>query len=495
MSNNRLRRFLPSANPQKFALATALLLPLMTFQSITPTLAQVAPTADNICTTEKNCDRRRPYFYWAPPPNCAPAAGALLPYLAVSGFISNSSSIPPIPNQYTLVNQSINRSLQMTGTPYKDAIVGAPDRTDALSGQGGGDTYVVGNQSRGLTGPLGIGDTFSIEPVPPTGEADRVFLNSGATLLPDYIYLNTPLEQAGGLVAIAPLPQVGGTWSASPYPGTITVAGSNSLLGPPIFPIPYRTSNLECRSGSFVSALSQPARIFELARLANHGQTRSIFPLAMVARPLLLDLSAGLLRLSAWLSQLTPIQTRSIQTTPSNRLAQTPIPGVPQISGFVATGERYDLLILPEKSYTNPLLNSNSENLISVVSGFNILQTKQALPPSAQTRRQTLPPQGNNRLNTSQYALFYFRESGLLVFSYNKEPLGSNKNHGKIIAQLQDRDGRPLVLPTKTLGTDTVAQAPFLAFQADDTPPRDARLTPSKPGTNCKTANCKLHGS
>jgi hypothetical protein len=383
----------------------------------------------------------------------------------------------------------------MTGTTTKDVIVGSPNRSDSLSGQGGGDTYVVGNQSRGITGPLSSGDTFSIEPVPPTGEADRVTLDSGATTLPDYIYLSTPLEQVGGLVGIAPLPQPNppGGWGTFPYPGTITVAGSEALptTSPLIAPNKYNAL-LDCISEKFI-ALAQPARSFELARRVSQGPWKSFFPLAMVARPLPFNLSEGLLRLSTWLNQYPPVRWTN-QTKPSKEPAQTHIPGVPQIKGLVVTGDRADRLILPDKDYVNPLFKSDSENLISVVSGIKILQGERAVSSTEDARNHVLTRQANNQLDTSRYALFYFSDSGLLVFSYNQKPLGSEGNHGKIIAQLQSEEGRPLVLPTQTLVNDSVAQASFLSIQTTDTAPQDGRLSPPTPSTHCHASACTPYG-
>jgi hypothetical protein len=347
---------------------------------------------------------------------------------------------------------------------------------------------VVGNQSKGLIKYFTPGTDQTFGPVPSTGEADEVNLAAGTTA-PDYVYLDTSLERTGGPVQIAP-PSVGS--STSPYPGTITVAGSNALPTDShlIVRNTYNESS-DCLSG--LMALTQPARSFELARRVSQGPWKSFFPLAMVARPLPLNLSAGLLRLSTWLSQYPPVRWNN-HTKPNKEPVQTQIPGVPLIKGLVVTGDRADRLILPDKDYVNPLFKSGSENLISVVSGIKILQGERAPSSTEDAREQVLPSQANNQLDTSRYALFYFSDSGLLVFSYNQKPLGSEGNHGKIIAQLQSEEGRPLVLPTQTLGNDRVARASFLAVQPTKTAPQDGRQSPPKPSTHCHASACTPYG-
>jgi hypothetical protein len=147
--------------------------------------------------------------------------------------------------------------------------------------------------------------------------------------------------------------------------------------------------------------------------------------------------------------------------------------------GFGLTAGNRDLIILPPADFRfegQPILEAFPPGKpipVLVVDRGRFLPP-QVVSPEIQKQLQS-QSRGLATVSSSVAPLVYFRQSGLLVFSQNSQPLGSSGNPGVVIAVLLDRQGRPLVLPAS--GEPTLYPARFLSFTppqrtADWNPPR-----------------------
>jgi hypothetical protein len=463
-----------------------------------PATAQTFPLKDqNICKKESSCDSgitasRR--FFWVPPASCPSVNPYTRPTLIPANGSHNSQ--PRVPNKFTLFNRYSPRVLQANGTLYKDVFVGTENVRDILDGSsGGGDTFIVGSGTSAISFDFATGDRYSWE-TPPAGESDDVYLTAGVSNQPEYIYIYTPLERSGGRVGLAPRRTGTGTYD-NPYPLETIVYGAQEippgLLGggfcDPVASLTSITSSL--------IAMVNPGfgSLLKIAPFVSYPSIHLV-PSRAKAHPQA-DLTSGG-------SDFPPYKKPS-EAPPLTLLHNMPgIPGIPRILNLSTEEGSSDLLILPTELFNNSVLgvgelkDSRSDRgrymrptyPISVLGDFRMVASAKsgfARTDKSHMQRYSQSAASLEKIRTDRYPLFYFSDSGLLVFSSNDRPLGSKENPGRVIAQLLDGKGQPLVLPVK--GPEPVFNAEFLAFKplepvikAVQTPPPPLACSPSKTG-------------
>ncbi len=439
----------------------------------------------NICAKVASCEagaQAPSRFFWRPPQSCASSPPRASAYTRLTLIPNNGShagaSGTRTPNRFTLDNryQPSFRTLQANGTPNKDVFVGTANVRDILSGSsGGGDTFVAGS---GTLLPSSFyfagGDRVSWEP-PPPGESDDVILTSGASDQPEYIYVYTPLEQTGGRVGLPP--KRSGSTYINDYPLETIVYGADWIQSIPNPSQPLCdpvTAALQPISSTLI-ALANPGlgALLKLGPIIRQ-QPNLIGPSRQTPATSCSDQPPDSLLPSC----LGPPQNPGLTSV----LKKPGYPRVPRIINLSVKNSLPDLLILPSELYSNRDFGVGTPSDQRAAMADNTRHSSDYMRPSypikVLTSLRVLPSrQGSERLiinkrnspvptsiiPTDKYPLFYFSDTGLLVFSSNTLPLGSRQNPGRVIAQLLDDRGRPLVLPVTQ--DQPVFQARFLAFK------------------------------
>lgn len=438
----------------------------------------------NICARVAFCEvgaQATSRFFWRPPQSCASSPPRASAYTRLTLIPNNGSHAGPsgtrTPNRFTLDNryQPSFRTLQANGTPDKDVFVGTANVRDILSGSsGGGDTFVAGSGTLlPSTFSFDNGDRVSWEP-PPPGESDDVILTSGASDQPEYIYVYTPLEQTGGRVGLPPR-RVGSTYSNN-YPLEAIVYGAdwiNSVANPSP-PSCDPVADLRPISSTLI-ALANPGlgALLKLGPIITQQPTR-IGPSRQTPVTLCSDQPPD--------SNLPPCSGQPQNPGLTSVLKKPGYPRVPRIINLSVKNAIPDLLILPSEFYSNRYFGVGTPSdqraaiadktlhssdymrpsyPIKVLKSLRVLPSRQEGERSIENERHSPVP--TSIIPTDRYPLFYFSDTGLLVFSSNTSPLGSRQNPGRVIAQLLDDRGRPLVLPVTP--DQPVFQARFLAFK------------------------------
>lgn len=497
-THNSPGKLLP-LDPMKWRISPLFTITAIAFAFGVPATGQMFPLVDrNICKKESSCEAgltAPQRFFWVPPALCPPVN----PYTRATLIPSNGShgSDPRTPNKFALFNRYLPRVLQANGTLNKDVFVGTENVRDILDGSsGGGDTFIVGSGTSAISFDFATGDRYSLETLP-AGESDDVYLTAGPSNQPEYIYIYTPLERSGGRVGLAPRRNTATGAYDNPYPLETLVYGAQAippglLSGGTCDPLASLTSIT-----SSLIAMVNPGvgSILKIAPFVSYPSIHLV-PTRAIAHTQANLTSGG--------SDFPPYK-KPPETPPLALLHNKPgIPGIPRILNLSTERGSSDLLILPAELFNNSLLGVGTLNdsksdvsrymrpayPISVLSDFRMASS--AMAGVARIGKSRMQSHGQSytpleKIRTDKYPLFYFSDSGLLVFSSNDRPLGSKENPGRVIAQLLDGQGQPLVLPVK--GPEPVFNAEFLAFKPLDpvikevqTPPPPHSCSPSKTG-------------
>ena len=285
---------------------------------------------------------------------------------------------------FVVSNVDRNRFLTVRGNATSaDILVGSPNGNDVLFGQGGRNTFVMG----GLNGfVLGVGDSTFYGTT--SRESDWSILTSSST---EYVFINSPAQANPGLINTAANP-----WPASPT----AVRGSAAL-----------------------------------------GSTR-----APCLSPKLLQLPESRAPRLAQLNQDLPVPC-FLECQKKTKLRYlTPFPGTASLVGFKAEGKAQTRILLPADQFLFQGRSLEGLERIPVlqVEGVRFLPAEEV---SEEKRKQLIEQaKGLQGVRSDEAPLVYFRNNGLLVFSYNGQPLGSQANPGRVIARLLDANGRPVVL-------------------------------------------------
>jgi len=149
---------------------------------------------------------------------------------------------------------------------------------------------------------------------------------------------------------------------------------------------------------------------------------------------------------------------------PGNRKAadQDLFPGVTTIEGFDLHPRRGDRIVLPAEDYLfmNQSLAGFKEVAVLIVNKARFGSGQ--LVDAAELKRLQANAPGLTRVSSAEAPLVYFSQNGLLVFSQNDKPLGSEGNPGRVIARLLDGNGKPVALPR--LPGQRLAMARFVIF-------------------------------
>jgi hypothetical protein len=143
------------------------------------------------------------------------------------------------------------------------------------------------------------------------------------------------------------------------------------------------------------------------------------------------------------------------------RAEARPFPGVTDIIGLDLDKRRGDRLILPAEGYLFQGKSLAGEKRIPILVVDRMPVGPGRVVSEEEFQRLRLQAKGLRDLRSDSVPLLYFRQSGLLLFSQNGDPLGSSSNPGRVIARLLDGNGRPLKLPPSA---DRIYQAGFLSF-------------------------------
>jgi hypothetical protein len=361
------------------------------------------------------------------------------------------------PNRFSLANTKSERMLQAIGTGDKDVIVGSPDFPDILDGSsGGGDSFVVGNGNTGLAKNLNPGDGDAVKQTSSTtNENDAAILSTYGNVT-EYIYISTSRERTPGIIDLSPTP--------TGYNSNSELSGAGKIL---VVAAQMSPNPMDCLSNALTALPPASSNLISLATGSLTGtllpqiaaQTLRLFPITAQA-------ASGILMPGAYAPSDKQIACQTIahcvgSTIPSFK-------GVPIVKGLQINGSTADRLILDLEQYSAAPLSSkrlplgqqlkrNSPVPIWVVSSVSVGSAAQ---DSAYSNEEGLP---QSLAPTRDYSLFYFEKNGLLVYSSQGEPLASRVNPGRIIAQLLDASGRPLVLPTT--GQSPIHPARFILFE------------------------------
>jgi hypothetical protein len=160
--------------------------------------------------------------------------------------------------------------------------------------------------------------------------------------------------------------------------------------------------------------------------------------------------------------------TQHFRTSPVNNITRQvsrPIVGAPVLQGFQIAPSSQDRILLPAADYTfknRPIHEHFPEGQTIPIIVINDVRIRSArVVKSEQLKRLQEQARGLESVRSDRAPLVYFSQSGLLVFSQNSEPLGSNRNPGRVIAQLLTERGQPLAIPGSTTQP---FEAKFLIF-------------------------------
>lgn len=386
-------------------------------------LAQVSPTPTsvNIWTSERALPPNSPVFYWVPPLKCNIPP---VPMVGMRPQPEPSITVPRNgpPNRLNVWNrtyQNVTRRVKVTTNPQQDIVVGSPNSNEIFSGSAGQDVFVVGN-GYVRTNFQSIDGEF----LGPYGspEIDQVNLATGTTI--DHIYVSTVWEEQGFTGMDFPgeeTPQVGD--------GRLSVNGRNIFNG---IQLPQPPAN-GCLYGQR-AGLYGPS----LAPFASLGLPAIHYLLSFIhAVPG--SLHASWDALSNLLRPFKPTPTKGYPSGVQS------FPGVPRIANLQAQAPNNDIIYVPREEYEKEISSPSS---IYVVKTSAKLVSKDQCQESV--KRNCASVDGNGltleQAPTNKYSLFYLQQFGLLVFSFNEKPLGSRANPGRIIAQVVDNAGMPLIL-------------------------------------------------
>lgn len=381
----------------------------------------------------------------------------------VANISSNDTDI-------ALHNRTTGR-LEVNGNTKANFLVGSAGKKDVLRGGIGGDTYVVGGASAALVARRSAADDVRV--ISTSGELDEVVLSSGNTYI-EVVYIDgtpaagvdprqtTPGELDQGRSLPTPLP--------TPLP--------------PLPPLPKRpaygagtllTSGVALSPGC-VSRLAPPSPAPFLIAAASTDQMPMPSPQAVDAFSPLDSLALG------WGCKRKPDQVNEPINSPACRKTAC-FPGVPALVNMDVSEVSGDRIVLPQEQFSGVLFRgkpiTSYKALPLVVVDKIKLEAEPKIIPQDRLMSYLKDSKGladPRLIPLNQAALIYFSANGLLVLSLNDSPLGSARNPGRVIAQLLDGVGRPVVWRGADAGA--LLQTSLLSFQPyRPSPPLPQRAT------------------
>jgi len=337
-----------------------------------------------------------------------------------------SATLPRGIKIFTLINIDPTRQLTARGTGNADVLVGSAGSSDNLIGSGGLDTYVVG----GLQATLTVRAPDVAFPSSTVQEQDDLTLG-GST---EYIHIN---------------PGIGGQNEPGSIQTPLSTTPSITPRGGSAVPIAKRPAAsgscqaFQPRWGEFKLAFNT-----QIASLASAAAERSRTLLAQPLQP-----------------HLRPSNPEDFQTNNSSNQGN---PGAPTLRGFSITTPQADQIFVPAQNLLfegkpiNEAFPPGTPIPVLVVAGGVRFGPAKVL---SQENLNSIQRRSQGLLNVRSQGipLVYFRQNGLLVISQSNAPLGSSGNPGVVVAQLLDKNNKPLNLP---LTNDGIYLSRFLTFTA-----------------------------
>ena len=362
-----------------------------------------------------------------PPGNCSTPTGDL------------TAAIPSGIASFTILNLDSARRLIVNGSNADDILVGSPGTNDVLQGGGGRNTYITG----GLSTTLVVTPPDQVKTLTISSRIETDLLTLGDNS--EFIYINPGAGQANPGTIIVP------------SGATVTVRGSGAV---PTSLRPTTTSpSPECLSSAPNFALP-PANRFPLLALADpaaSGPGLGSFSPAI---------SGDSGRIAAGDPQGYAPCSSLFCRQPASVPAVRQFPGAPTLLGFGLTAGNSDRIFVPaaDLKFQGQLISEafppGKSIPMLVVNAGRFLAPEVANPETVKRMRKG--SRGLSRVTSTTAPLVYFRQNGLLVFSRNGEPLGSESNPGLVISVLLDRQGKPIALPSS--GEPSLYHARFLSF-------------------------------
>lgn len=368
-----------------------------------------------------------------------------------------------------LHNRTAGR-LDVSGNTQRNFLVGSAGKKDVLRGGIGGDTYVVGGASSALATRQSAGDDVRV--ISTSGELDEVVLSTGSTYV-EVVYIDG-----------TPAP---GVDPRQTNPGFLDQG--YKVVNPPVVPPPLPPKRAAYGAGTLlasgtplspgcISRLAPPSPTPFLIAAASNDWMPMLSPQAADAYSPLDALALG------WGCKRKPDQADEQIKSPA--CSETAcFPGVPALVNMDVNEVSGDRIVLPQEQFSGilfkgkPITSYNSLPLVVVdrikpKAGEKIIPRDQLLSYLKVEGYKGLADPRLIPLN--QAALIYFSANGLLVLSLNESPLGSASNPGRVIAQLLDGNGLPVVWRGADAGS--LLQTSLLSFQPySPSPPLRPRAT------------------
>lgn len=393
----------------------------------------------------------------ATPPACTtPGSGSVF-WVPVCGSVSGPSSVlPGADNEVRTVfiyNRQPSRRLQLNSRERgHDIMIGSPGTSDTISGGGGSNTYVVGNQPARLA----VDPTSSTPYVVSSAiETDRLNLVSSGI---DYINIKPNGQRSPGAVTTAP----NGLRRS--------IAGSNP-------PMPQAVHSAYANSGNW--------------KMCPQEATVQLFPNSSPDALLAMGYGSG--------QASTPTKWMLAQGGEVDRVTmEEELPGVPLVVDFelgkdqiILTDELMEDIAslqstspyiyanysfspeLGESAIIGQSISGRREVPILVVSGVTFSHASKASRLCKKELDCILDTsRGLTNIPTNISPLIYFQDQGLLVSSrLGAKPLGSSGNPGKVIARLMNGNGSALKLPVSP--RNPIYKATFITVQPRDPKEQD----------------------
>lgn len=370
-----------------------------------------------------------------------PVSGSVF-WVPVCGSIPAPSSVlPGVNSTVFMYNRQPSRRLQLNSREQgHDIMIGSPGTSDTISGGGGSNTYVVGNQPARLAV-----DPASSTPyvVSSANETDRLNLVSSGI---DYINIKPNGQRTPGTITTAP------TGARLFIAGTNPIAGTGNSCPPntvQLFPNASPDALLAMGYGS--GQASTPTKWM----LAQGGEVDTVtMEEELPGVPLVVDFELGQDQII--LTDELFEDTASLQPTSPYIYANysfSPELGESAIIGQSIAGRR--------------------EVPIFVVSGVTFSHASKASRLCKKEIDCILDTsRGLTNIPTNISPLIYFQDQGLLVSSrLGAKPLGSSANPGKVIARLMNGNGSALKLPVSP--RTPIYKATFITVQPRDPKEQD----------------------